>query len=205
MLIQPRSCKNLRKKFGAAPHAGGQYIPRLWLLSDARNDASLESSLAALPAGSAFLYRHHHLDNAARHKRYRHLNRLCRQYRLLIFLSDTAKKARQWRADGFFNAAPRRSGKAGLILVMPVHNHKELARARHGGADAILLSPIFPTASHPGAPALGILQRRALLLRACTHHSRLPVILLGGMNAKNSRQCNLNGAHGWAAIDGLSQ
>jgi hypothetical protein len=34
--------------------------PRLWLLSDERNDAVLERPCAACPRGSGFVYRHYH-------------------------------------------------------------------------------------------------------------------------------------------------
>ena len=41
-------------------------LPRLWLLSDERNDAGLEAALRRLPRGSGFIYRHYHLPLAAR-------------------------------------------------------------------------------------------------------------------------------------------
>ncbi len=66
--------------------------------------------------------------------------------------------------------------------------------------DAVLLSPVLPTRSHPGAPVLGMV--RFLLL---ARHSPVPVLALGGMNRAAARRLPSRGAvQGWAAIDGLS-
>jgi thiamine-phosphate pyrophosphorylase len=62
-------------------------------------------------------------------------------------------------------------------------------------ADAVVLSPVFATRSHPGATPLGPLRFRLLARRA-----GLPVIALGGMDARRARRI---GATRWAAIDGL--
>ena len=63
-------------------------------------------------------------------------------------------------------------------------------------ADAVLLSPVFATRSHPGAPSLGPL--RFLLM---AQKAALPVIALGGMTAQRAARLRV---HRWAAIDGLS-
>jgi thiamine-phosphate pyrophosphorylase len=41
----------------------------------------------------------------------------------------------------------------------------------------VFLSPVFPTASHPGAPALGIVRWAGL-----AHQAGLPVLALGGVS-----------------------
>jgi len=60
----------------------------------------------------------------------------------------------------------------------------------------VLLSPVFPTRSHPGQPTLGPVRFRLLAARA-----GLPVIALGGMNRATARRLAWPR---WAAIDGLS-
>ena len=62
--------------------------------------------------------------------------------------------------------------------------------------DAVLLSPVFRTRSHPEAATLGPLRFRLLAQRA-----RMPVIALGGMNADTAQRLDWPR---WAAIDGLS-
>lgn len=74
----------------------------------------------------------------------------------------------------------------------------ELIAAERAGADLILLSPVFATRSHPGAPVLGPV-RFGLLAR----QARTPIVALGGMTAKRARA--LPDAYGWAAIDAWCQ
>jgi thiamine-phosphate pyrophosphorylase len=60
----------------------------------------------------------------------------------------------------------------------------------------VFVSPVFPTRSHPGAPALGRI-RFGLLIR----DSGIPVIALGGMDERRARSLARLRVHGWAAID----
>jgi thiamine-phosphate pyrophosphorylase len=63
-------------------------------------------------------------------------------------------------------------------------------------ADAVLLSPVFPTRSHPGAAALGPARFRLM-----ARHAQMPVVALGGMTVRTARRLDWPR---WAAIDGLS-
>ncbi|MFO6446472.1 thiamine phosphate synthase [Erythrobacter sp. NE805] len=172
-------------------------LPDLWLISDARNDARLEAALAALPRGSGLIYRHYHLDGPERLARFRALRRIAKARGHVVVLADSALTAREWGADGIYGAPrslyPRR---AGLLHLATAHDLAELGLARRLGADAALLSPVFPTRSHPGSGTLGPVRFRLLARQA-----RLPVIALGGMDARRAR--GLRWAR-WAAIDGLS-
>ncbi|MFC0307716.1 thiamine phosphate synthase, partial [Rhizorhabdus histidinilytica] len=76
------------------------------------------------------------------------------------------------------------------------HDLREIRAAERSSATALLLSPLHPTRSHPGAPALGRM-RFAALARA----TRLPVIALGGVDLRRGRAAIAVGAYGWAAID----
>ena len=91
-------------------------------------------------------------------------------------------------------AALWRAVRPGWVITVAAHS----ARALHAPyADAVLLSPVFATRSHPGAPALTPARAR-LIARA----SLLPVLALGGVNARNAAL--LSGFSGIAAIDGLN-
>lgn len=177
--------------------ARAKTLPALWLISDARNDAGLERALARLPRGSGFIYRHYHLDGPARLARFRALRRAARARGHRIVLADSALTACEWGADGIYGSPrslwPRR---AGLLHLATAHGIAELGLAARLGADAALLSPVFPTATHPGGGTLGAVRFRLLARQAA-----LPVIALGGMTAARAR--SLRWAR-WAAIDGLS-
>ncbi len=177
--------------------ARAKTLPALWLISDARNDAGLEDALARLPRGSGLIYRHYHLEGPERLARFRALRRIARARGHTVVLADSALTAREWGADGIYGAPralwPRR---AGLIHLATAHDMAELGLAARLGADAALLSPVFPTRSHPGGAVLGGVRFRLL-----ARQSGLPVIALGGMSAAKARALRW---HRWAAIDGLS-
>lgn len=181
---------------------GKSATPRIWLISDARNDAVLERAIARLPAGSGLIFRHYHLEPKARRARFDRLARLIRRHRGVIVLAGNVAAARRWRADGCYGAPD--GGAAGrLIRLVTVHDMRELRRANRGAAAAndttrALISPVFATRTHPGDPSLGV-ARFAGLARLSQH----PVIALGGMNRKRARQIAAVTCS-WAAIDGLA-
>lgn len=172
-------------------------LPALWLVSDARNDRVLERALARLPRGAGLIYRHYHLGHPQRRARFVALQRRARARALVVVLAGSAAAARAWGADGAY-ASPRALGarRAGTLRLATAHSLAELALARRCGAAAALLSPVFPTASHPGGKVLGPVRFGLLARRA-----PVPVIALGGINARRARAL---GWPRWAAIDGLS-
>jgi len=158
-------------------------VPRLVLLSDARNDALLNRALRRLPAGSALVFRHYHLDPAARAARLRRLARVAALRGVAVV-----------PAGGGYGPARDLSRRCGLRLAT-AHDLREIGAAARAGADAVLLSPVFPTRSHPGARVLG-----AVRFNCLARLSPLPVLALGGMTRRRFGQVR---AHGFAAIDGL--
>jgi thiamine-phosphate pyrophosphorylase len=180
---------------GRVTHANP--LPRLWLISDARNDAQLACALKALPRGSGFIYRHYHLPDPARWARFRALRRIAKARGHRVILADSALTARAWGADGIYGAprslTPRRDG---LLHLATAHDLREVGLAARLGAHAVLLSPVFPTATHPGGAVLGPVHFRLL-----AQQSPVPVIALGGMTAAHARALKWER---WAAIDGLS-
>ena len=157
-------------------------LPATWLVSDRRNDAALEAALRRLPRGSGFIFRHYHLPDLERRARFERLARLARSRGHLVALAGDRTQARRWGADKAY-------GPGGHLV--PAHSLSEIGRA--GQAEALLLSPVFPTRTHSGARALGPLRFRLLAARA-----QVPVIALGGMNACTARQLQWPR---WGAID----
>ena len=168
---------------------------RLWLISDQRNDALLEHALARLPRGNGLIFRHYHLPPRERRARFATLRRRAHANGQLAIFAGTAAQARAARADGCYGPAHIIAPGPALLRLATAHSLRELGTARR--AAALLLSPIFPTNSHPGATTLGPLRFRLIARQA-----RLPVIALGGMTRRNARHL---AGFGWAAIDGLAQ
>ena len=78
------------------------------------------------------------------------------------------------------------------------HNAEELMQAERLGADFALLSPVFPTASHPGAPALGLGAFSQIVGQA-----HIPIIALGGITAERIPAVMAAGAKGVAILGGI--
>lgn len=174
-----------------------QPLPRLWLLSDERNDHALETRLRSFNEPVGFVYRHYHLAPEERYARYCQLQRIARAEGHVVVLSDSALTAREWGADGLYGAPyalyPRRKD---LLHIATAHDMREIGQANRIGADALMLSPVYPTRSHPGAATLGPMRWKSL-----ARHALMPVIALGGMTHGGAHRL---GCERWAAIDGLS-
>jgi len=170
-------------------------LPDIWLVTDARNDARLEQVLARLPRGSGLIFRHYHLEPGARRARWTKLARLARKRGHLVALSGSVGIARAWLADAAYGSPASLGQGRAFPRLVTAHSLREVAAAHRARPDAILLSPVFPTRTHPGARALGPIRFRLLAAR-----SNVPVIALGGMSARRSRALMWKK---WAAIDGI--
>jgi len=148
-----------------------QPLPRLWLMTDERQGAALWEALERLPKGSGVVFRHYRLAPAERRKLFERVKRVAKRRRLLLL-----------------------AGGRGNGPSASAHNLRELKTAERRGAALVFLSPAFPTRSHPGEPALGPV-RFGLIAR----HARVPVIALGGLDARKARR--LPHIYGWAGID----
>lgn len=167
-------------------------LPSLWMMTDERQGEALWAALRRLPPGSGVIFRHKSLPDGERRHLFEQVRRIARARGLILLLADREVEARRWGADGAHHRrpGPPRAGTA------PAHDLREIRAAERSGATALFLSPLHPTRSHPGAPALGRM-RFAALARA----TRLPVIALGGVDGRRGRAAIAVGAHGWAAID----
>jgi len=182
---------------------GRHPLPNAWLFSDERIAAGIVELAASLPPGSGIVFRHDGLAPATRFRLLRRLMRIARVRRLTVILAGSPAAASRWGAHGVHlrQHDAKRAGQAhrlGLLLTMPVHDACEARRARRAGARGVFISPLYPTRSHPGAPALG----RAAWLRLARLSGAQP-IALGGMSPSRARALNrVSGRKpGWAAID----
>ena len=177
-------------------------LPRLWLFTDERvADDILLASVRALPKGSGIVFRHYRTPKGARRVLYERIRAIARRRGLVLVLAGRLQDAAAWKADGFHagSDAHRLRGVKRGIRTAAAHGMKALRAAERAGADMVFLSPAFPTRSHPGARALGSLRFGLIAARA-----RIPVVALGGMTPARFRRLRALGAHGWAAIDGLT-
>lgn len=83
-------------------------------------------------------------------------------------------------------------------LTVAAHDAAGLERAGRMGARFALLSPLFPTGTHPEASPLGPERFRSLAAR-----SPVPVLALGGLTPENTPAALAAGASGVACIDAI--
>ncbi|WP_066798190.1 thiamine phosphate synthase [Sphingomonas soli] len=155
-------------------------LPTLWLMTDERMGDALWDALERLPAGSGVVFRHYGLAPETRQQVFARVSRIARRRRLLLIRAGPG---------GEHNQRTR-------TLTASAHSRREAIAAIRAGARLIFVSPIFATRSHPGARPLGR-SRLGLMTRGLG----VPLVALGGMNARKARSLCQLGMHGWAAID----
>jgi len=183
--------------------------PPLILVTDERRLPDPLAAAARLPPGSGVLLRHY--GDPDRLARAAALAALCRRRRLCLLVAGDWRLAARLGAAGLHlpEGLARHGVLAGALgwrrrchalLTVAAHSPRALGRAAELGADAALVSPIFPSRSHPGAPVVGPV-RLGLWRRL----ARQPLIALGGVSAATARRLPRGAVAGLAAIDGLAR
>lgn len=146
------------------------------------------------------MLRAHHLGPAEYARLADALAGLCLQYGARLLL-NTESGGMHDAADGLhftsrrLLACRKRPVNQHILFGASCHNAAEIQHALAVGADYLLLSPVLPTLSHPGAPALGW-EGLAALLSSCP----VPVFALGGLDDSHLQHAKSLGALGIACI-----
>lgn len=123
---------------------------------------------------------------------------------LVVLIHGAVDTARQLGFDGVHLSARQlqelqeRPLQEAAWVLASCHDAGELAAAQGLGADAVTLSPLRTTTTHPLASPLGW-----KLLASYGRRSWLPIYALGGVGPDDLAQARAVGAHGIAAIRGL--
>jgi thiamine-phosphate pyrophosphorylase len=165
-------------------------LPRLWLMTDERMGDALWAALEQLPRGSGVVFRHYGLPLPERRALFAKVARVAARRGLVLL---RAGDIRLGAAEAGVHAG--RSRAAGL-RTYPAHSRRQAIAAVRKGADAVFVSPVFATRSHPAARTLG-----RVGLGLMTRNLPVPVIALGGMDARRGAGLRALGIHGWAGID----
>jgi 8-oxo-dGTP diphosphatase len=124
---------------------------------------------------------------------------LLRAHGARLLLNSDVELAQQIGADGVQLTANQLANLSERPAVdwcaASCHNAQELQRAEQLGCDFALLSPVLPTQSHPGEPALGWENFAAIVAG-----SSIPVYALGGMQPAHMEAAWRHGAHGVALL-----
>lgn len=184
-------------------------LPDRWLVTDAARLPDPLPAAAALPRGTGVLFRHYELTAAGRLQLAQRLAELCRSRGLYFVVAGDARLALSCNADGLHLPQGLLHLAAGLACRYPhraltaaAHDEAAIAQAARAGVDAVLISPVFPTASHPGSAGLGVVRFAMLAQKA--QRQGLGVYALGGIDGTSERRlCHIS-KNGTAAIQGMA-
>jgi 8-oxo-dGTP diphosphatase len=183
-------------------------LPALYLISpDPGPDldaflATLESSLRA--GLRLFQLRCREMTSARYRVLVREARALCERYGARLLLNSALGQVLVSEAHGLhltstdLLALPRRPLGRDWLIAASCHDQKEIEQAARLALDFIVLGPVLPTHTHPGAPTLGWAGFTALV-----HRAPLPAYALGGLGLAHLPLAWRSGAQGIAAIRGL--
>lgn len=182
----------------------------LYLVTDAAlslGRGSLEIVGAAIAGGVTVVqYREKSSSTRLMLEEARALAALCRSKGIPFIVNDRLDLALAVDADGLHVgqddmpvALARRLLGPGKILGVSVGSVEEARQARAEGADYLGASPVFDTPTKTDAPrALGLDGLRALAAAI-----DLPIVAIGGINARNAAQILEAGASGLAVVSAI--
>lgn len=179
-------------------------LPGLLLMTDGERLPDPLPAVRRLPPGAGVILRHYDApdrsDLAAR------LAEICRGRGLPLLIAGDWRLAMRVGAAGLHLPEAMVStrtawcrGRPDWLITAAAHSVNAIRRAQRSGVDAVLVSPVFGTASHPGARTIGRV-RFAKMVR----ESALPVFALGGIGNANAAGLKNSGAVGIAAISALA-
>jgi thiamine-phosphate pyrophosphorylase len=173
-------------------------LPPLWFFTDSARAPDPLGAIANLPPGlCGVVFRHD--DAPDRMALGKQVARLCRARRLALVVAGDARLAAALGA-GLHLRGGRQAGwvKPPPLRTASVHNAAQAVRARRVKVAAAFISPVFATASHPGAAVLGPLGWR----RLARYIHLIRGFALGGISGANIRALGRDCA-GAGAIDAL--
>ncbi len=181
--------------------ATGKPLPWLLFFTDPARTPDIEAAAWRLPAGAAIVYRT--FGDPQGEARARGLMRIARRRKLRLLIGADAALAARVGADGV-HMPERLRGQIpylkhrGLLVTCAAHSPLAARRALAAGADAAVVSAIFPSNSPSAGTPIGPLRLARLVRQAGG-----PVYALGGVNDKTARRLLPAGLVGLAAVEAL--
>jgi len=180
-------------------------LPAILFFTDPVRTPDPEAAAARLPPGSGVVLRAFGAADAP--MRALRLRAVTRRRRLKLLIGADAALARATGADGV-HLPQRLAGQAKRlkaahprwIVTVAAHGLTAARRGIAGGADAVVVSTAFASASPSAGRPLGPVRLAALARKVPG-----PVYALGGVNNKNARRLLASGVVGVAAVEGLAR
>jgi thiamine-phosphate pyrophosphorylase len=178
-------------------------LPSLLFFTDPDRTPDPEAIAAKLPRGAAVVFRAFGAADAL--ERGARLKAIARDRSLILLIGADADLAARLGADGVHlperlahRARRLKAAHPGWIVTAAAHSTLAARRALAAGADAVVVSAIFPSRSASAGRPMGAIQL-AILVRTV----KGPVYALGGIDNKKARLLKDTGLVGLAAVDGF--
>lgn len=178
-------------------------LPRLLVFTDPERTPDLEALAGRLPPGAALVFRAFGAADAeATGRRLLQLVR-ARGGRLLV--GADAQLAARIGADGVHlperavaRARRLKALRPDWLVTAAAHSPAAARRAQAAGADAAVVSAVFPSRSPSAGRPIGVIR-----LAQIARMAGLPVYALGGVNNRTAGRLKDTSVAGLAAVDGF--
>ncbi|UTW59072.1 thiamine phosphate synthase [Kordiimonas sp. SCSIO 12603] len=177
-------------------------VPNLIFMTDSERVPDIVSACSRLPAGSIIICRdYHHVDRRGFAAELRAITRENNQF---LMVAGDIELAHYVGADGYHMPEyqlkkPPNLADLGLVSAA-CHTRQSLKKAERLAVDFALMSPVFPTASHPGIQHIGVHRLKRII-----EGVKVPVVALGGVNRNTVGALKGLPLIGIAAIDAFSR
>ena len=166
-------------------------LPKVIIIFDDESFDKKKLLKLKIPKKSAFLLRSY--ETKKRKKIAKQLLNFCKMKKIKLLIGSDIKLAEDINADGIhfpeymvkknkINWTYIKNVKSNKkwIITTAAHNIQSLKKAEELNIDAALLSPVFPSKSHPNNKSLGLNKFLKIVKK-----TKLPIYALGGINIKN--------------------
>lgn len=184
-------------------HPAGAGLPPLFFFTDEVRTPDPLGAIENLPRDCAVILRHYGIPGRAALAK--QMVEACHGQGRLCLIAGDVRLGKASGAHGLHlreadlaRAEPAHGPRERWLVTASVHNEAAIKAAEDLRVDALFLSPLFPTKSHPEAPGLGVARFSEL-----AHMTDLPVYALGGITDETASDLLTSGAVGIAAIGGL--
>jgi len=179
--------------------AGGGLPPLFFFTDDVRTPDPL-AAIKKLPEGCGVVFRQYEAEDRA--ELAARIVAACRMDARMCLVAGGPALAAEVGADGIhlpehmLRELTERPDASHVTTA--AHDKEAIAHAERLAIDAVFVSPVFASESHPGRKSLGAAQFNQLVAA-----TQVPAYALGGITNANARDLERSGATGLAAIGAL--
>ncbi len=188
--------------------SGYVHLPSLIFITDNETQPYPESVIEKMPSGSMVILRDYDLES--RRELGQALKYICEKRGIKFVVAGDLTLSLMVKADGIHipehalhKVSSIREEYPDYFITASVHNEAAIKHALEGDVDALLLSPIFPTKSHPETFKDINLTIGLNALKIICSKYEVPIYALGGITIETAPDLSNSGVTGIAAIRGL--